>query len=52
MKLHRRRFLHLAAGAGVLPLSRIAQAQSYPSRPVRIIVPFAPGVTPTSTDVS
>src|SRR5262245_23853360 len=44
MKLPRRQFLHLAAGAAVLPaLSRIAKAQAYPSRPVRIIVPFAAG---------
>jgi tripartite-type tricarboxylate transporter receptor subunit TctC len=44
MKLpHRRQFLHLAAGAAALPtVSRIALAQAYPSRPVRIIVPFAP----------
>ena len=42
MKLpHRRRFLHLAAGAAVLPVgSRVARAQAYPSRPVRIVVPF------------
>ena len=44
MKLPRRTFLHLAAGAAALPaLSRIAWAQAYPSRPVRIIVGFAPG---------
>src|SRR5262245_58687735 len=44
MKLPRRQFLHLAAGAAALPaLSRIARAQTYPSRPVRWIVPFAPG---------
>ena len=42
MKLPRRTFLHLAAGAPALPvLSRIARAQSYPTRPVRIIVGFA-----------
>ena len=44
MKLLRRNFLHLAAGAAVLPAtSRIARAQAYPSRPVHIIVGFAPG---------
>ena len=38
---HRRRVLHLAAGAAVLPVvSRVAGAQAYPSRPVRIVVPF------------
>jgi tripartite-type tricarboxylate transporter receptor subunit TctC len=44
MKLpHRRRFLHLAAGAAALPaVSRVAWAQAYPSRPVRIIVGYAP----------
>ena len=42
MKLPRRRFLHLAAGAAALPaVSRIARAQAYPTRPVRIIVGFA-----------
>ena len=42
MKFPRRRFLHLAAGAVALPaVSRMARAQAYPSRPVRIIVPFA-----------
>jgi tripartite-type tricarboxylate transporter receptor subunit TctC len=44
MKLPRRTFLHLAAGAAALPaVSSIARAQVYPSRPVRIIVGFAPG---------
>ena len=44
MKLPRRQFLHLAAGAAALPaLSRIARAQAYPSRPVRIIVGFPAG---------
>jgi tripartite-type tricarboxylate transporter receptor subunit TctC len=44
MKLPRRQFLHLAAGAAALPaVSRIATAQTYPSRPVRLIVPVAPG---------
>ena len=44
MKLPRRKFLHLAAGAAALPaMSRIAGAQSYPSRPVRIIVGFPAG---------
>jgi tripartite-type tricarboxylate transporter receptor subunit TctC len=44
MKFPRRRFLHLAAGAAALPaISRIAWAQTYPSRPVRLVVGFAPG---------
>ncbi len=44
MKLHRRNFLHLAAGAAALAaVSPIARAQSYPTRPVRIIVAQAPG---------
>src|SRR5262245_24456126 len=43
MKLPRRNVLHLAAGAAALPVvSRIAWAQAYPTRPVRIIVGFAP----------
>jgi tripartite-type tricarboxylate transporter receptor subunit TctC len=44
MKLPRRRFLHLAACAAALPaLSHVARAQAYPSRPVRILVGYAPG---------
>ncbi len=44
MKLPRRTFLHLAAGAAALPaVSRFACAQTYPARPVRIVVGFAPG---------
>ena len=44
MKLPRRDFLHLAAAAAALPASsRVTWAQAYPSRPVRIIVGFAPG---------
>ena len=50
MKLPRRRFLHLVAGAASLPvLSRIAWAQTYPTRPVRIIVGFPAG---TSSDIT
>jgi tripartite-type tricarboxylate transporter receptor subunit TctC len=44
MKLPRRQFLHLAAGVAALPaLSRFARAQTYPDRPVRVVVPYAPG---------
>jgi tripartite-type tricarboxylate transporter receptor subunit TctC len=44
MKLRRRRFLHLAAGVVALPaVSRIAVAQTYPSRPITMVVPFATG---------
>jgi len=43
MKLLRRNFLHLAAGAAALPMSsRFAWAQAYPTRPVRIVVGFPP----------
>ena len=46
MKLPRRKFLHLAAGAAALSaVSRFAWAQAFPSRPVRMIVPFAPAGT-------
>jgi tripartite-type tricarboxylate transporter receptor subunit TctC len=50
MKLPRRRFLHLAAGAAALPaVSRVARAQAFPARPVRIIVGYAAG---GGTDIS
>jgi tripartite-type tricarboxylate transporter receptor subunit TctC len=49
MKRPRRKFLHLVAGAAALPaLSRRASAQTYPARPVHIIVGYAPG---GSTDI-
>jgi tripartite-type tricarboxylate transporter receptor subunit TctC len=44
MKLSRRQFLHLTAGAAALPaVSRFAWAESYPTRPVHLIVGFPPG---------
>ena len=44
MKLPRRRFLHLAAGGAVLSaLSPAARAQTYPSRPITVVVPFPAG---------
>jgi tripartite-type tricarboxylate transporter receptor subunit TctC len=50
MKFPRRRFLQLAAGAAALPaVSRMAKAQTYPWRPLHIIVPYPPG---GGTDIS
>jgi tripartite-type tricarboxylate transporter receptor subunit TctC len=47
MKIPRRRFLHLAAGAAALPtLPRFASAQAYPTRPVTLVVTFPPGSAP------
>ena len=44
MKLPRRQFLHLAAGAATLPFApHVARAQAYPTRPVRVVVAFAAG---------
>src|SRR5262245_9801025 len=44
MKAPRRAFLRLAAGAAMLPaVSRVAFAQAYPSRPIRLVVAFVPG---------
>ena len=44
MKLPRRQFLHLAASAAALPaVSRMARAQTYPTRPTRLVIPFPPG---------
>jgi tripartite-type tricarboxylate transporter receptor subunit TctC len=44
MKLPRRDFLHLAAGApALLVVPHVARAQAYPTRPVRLIVPFPAG---------
>jgi len=44
MRLPRRRFLHLAAGAAALPaIARLARGQAYPTRPIRLVIPFPPG---------
>jgi tripartite-type tricarboxylate transporter receptor subunit TctC len=53
MKLPRRNFLRLVTGAAALAgVLRVARAQAYPSRPVRVIVPFArPPEIPTSSPV-
>src|SRR4029077_16654790 len=49
MKIPRRQFLHLAAGVAALPaVSRMARAQTYPARPVRILVGFTAGSGPDS----
>src|SRR3954471_10010686 len=51
LKLPRRKFLHLAAGAAAVPaVSRIARAQTYPSRPITIVIGYAAG-GPTDTRV-
>src|SRR5215467_4072891 len=50
MKLPRRNFLHLAAGAAALPaMSRFAWAQAYPTRPVRVIIGYPPGASADTT---
>ena len=50
MKVPRRQFLHLATSAVILPAaSRVARAQAYPTRPVRIVVGFNPGGSPDVT---
>jgi|ERR1700756_1124345 hypothetical protein len=53
MKLPRRQFLHLAAGAAALPsVSCFAWAQSYPDRPVRMVVPYLRGRAPRNDNRS
>ena len=48
MKLPRRSFLHLAAGAAALSaVSQVVRAQAYPTRPVRIVVAILPAALPT-----
>ena len=46
MRIQRRFFLTLAAGAVAMPAIRIARADDYPTRPVRVIVPYPPGIAP------
>src|SRR5262249_7276992 len=43
MKLPRRQFLQLVAGVAALPIARVASAETYPARPIRLVVPFPPG---------
>ena len=43
MNIPRRRFIHLAGSAAALLAASRVRAQTYPTRPVRVIVPFAPG---------
>jgi tripartite-type tricarboxylate transporter receptor subunit TctC len=43
MKLSRRQFLQLVAGVAALPIARVASAETYPARPIRLVVPFPPG---------
>ena len=53
MKLPRREFLHLAVALGALPVvSHSAKAQTYPSRPIRLIIGFTQGQLPTSSGAS
>src|SRR5262245_32612275 len=43
MKLPRRQFLQLVAGVAALPIASVASAETYPARPIRLVVPFPPG---------